>query len=73
MISCVKADGQTGSKEEKNGDKKMNDKKNVGNMFFNRASLCFGQTETLLCEARHPAGLSEIVRFYRYENDKESK
>jgi len=23
------------------------------------ASLCFGITKTLLCEAKHPAGLSE--------------
>jgi hypothetical protein len=42
-------------------------------LFFNGASLCFGRTKTLLCEAKHPAGLCKTLKTNRYEDDKKSK
>jgi hypothetical protein len=53
------AGGKTGGKEEKMGDKKMNSSNRMIQWAAPDFSTeqGFGLTETLLCEAKHPAGL----------------
>jgi hypothetical protein len=53
---------QTRSEKAKTGNKTMNEKNNRCIMNFNVASLCFGRTKTLLCEAKHPVGLHKTVK-----------
>ncbi|KAA6317154.1 hypothetical protein EZS27_032643, partial [termite gut metagenome] len=56
-LSTSKAEDETGSKKEELRIQTVNSEKRGCFYFFEGASLCFGHTKTLLCEAKYPAGL----------------